>query len=708
MGETAPVPLALPSGEARVLPAGRGTPLRLFLEDRVLLLGEDGRFRETRELPWPRPEAFVLCDWDGDGGTDVLSARPFLHWWRGRKGGLFPLSDQGALLTSRGETLAAPRPWDRSVAALDADGDGRTDLILGGPEGLRIRLQEEEGRVGPSRLLTGPGGGPFRLSRPSSLAAFRGPEGRALLALFRGDPPVLEIYTLERKREEFHLAKVSSWAGPLPGLTLRPGGPGPLAAWKEREGGTFLLAGPAPRILEILPGGKIRPRNGFPLEETSLLRLPGQAYPALIRRRGRTALAAGPGFFRFSGNPPPSPPGPPRFLPLDCLPLGPWREGVLALERGGRLLLVRSTGKASPLPSAPSLLSSSRPALGDLDGDGIQDLAGFPGGGGHLTFWKGLPGGRFAGGKTLEAAPEVLASLPMVLAGSGPGLVLSTLSSREDFFAQVEVKRPGPGPWRPGLLLRFRDAENLLLLQASIPREREPLVYELTLVELLEGERRVLARKTLGFPDGEWHTLAASVVGDRVRAWWDGSYLGGARTALPGPGPAGLFAGKGRVHFRSFKILPPPGSLPAGRRGKPWKDTLLGKRKVLGGSWHLARDIPEPPGGILFARPEGAGPGPALYAADWDQDGDLDLLVGRRGFPLMWLEQVKPLAFRPPRPVRLATGRPLHEGPLLDAPAAAHLDGDGRIDLLVGDGLGRIHWYPGKALLLPPQPREGR
>ncbi len=74
----------------------------------------------------------------------------------------------------------------------------------------------------------------------------------------------------------------------------------------------------------------------------------------------------------------------------------------------------------------------------------------------------------------------------------------------------------------------------------------------------------------------------------------------------------------------------------------------------------------------------------------------------------MWLEQVKPLAFRPPRPVRLATGRPLHEGPLLDAPAAAHLDGDGRIDLLVGDGLGRIHWYPGKALLLPPQPREGR
>ena len=476
-----------------------------------------------------------------------------------------------------------------------------------------------------------------------------------------------------------------------------------MAAWRTAGGRTLLLAGPVPVLLEMGPAS-LRPARKELKEETGELRVPGQAWPLLAEGPGGPRFLAGPGCFFFSGIPPASPPGPPRFPLRPGVPIGPYRGGILFLKPDpkGRAGMLTWKGKEIPPPILPPLLPLSRPALGDLDGDGIPDLAGFPRGGGFLTFWKGKKGGGFASPLVFEVSPEVKAGLPTVLSARGPGLALSLLPQREDFFAQVEVKRPGPGPWKGGLLLRFKNEQNLLRLQVELSPLDPASAFEISLVEIMDGQKRILAKKRAGFPDGGWHTLAASLVGERVRAWWDGGYLAQGKTALPGPAEAGLFAGKGRIHFRQFKLLPPPGSLPGA--GKiSWKDTLLGRRKVLAGSWHLVRDLPEPEGGILYSRPGPRRLGPALFAVDWDGDGDLDLLVGRVGFPLMWIEQARPLEFKPPRAVRLASGKPLHRGPLLDAPAAADLDRDGRPDLLLGDGRGRILWYPGSVIAFPPK-----
>ena len=169
------VPLVLPQGEVRAADADGDGQWDLFLEDRILLQKGDGLFREARGLPWPRPKAFLLCDWDGDGRRDVISTRPLLHWWKGGSKALFPLEDQGALLTEKGEVLRPLPPWDRTAAALDADGNGRLDLVLGGPRGLRLFLHGEKNKARPGPILAGPGGAPSSPAVPPAWRDSRGP-----------------------------------------------------------------------------------------------------------------------------------------------------------------------------------------------------------------------------------------------------------------------------------------------------------------------------------------------------------------------------------------------------------------------------------------------------------------------------------------------------------------------------------------------------
>ena len=704
LGGVRETPLFLPTGRAALADADGDGRWDILLRDRLLLARGERLFQETRDLPWPRPGNFLLCDWDGDGGLDVLSASPVLHWWKGGKRSLFPLSDQGALLDAEGEPLRPHPGWEAALAALDADGDGRLDLVRGGPSGLEILLRDGKGRLRPSGFLLGERGRPLRPERPTSLAGFPHPGGGgACLAFFRGEPPRLALCRLENRKGPFRLRETASFPGPFPGLAYRAFFRGPLAALPRGKKEVLLLAGPAPRLLRW--NGRAFLAAGPALRErTARLTLPGRAYPVLVPRRdGRFELLAGPGCLAFPGSPPGGPLGPPFPEPAPGLPLGGLGKELLLIRPAGTLALKTGAGEFRRLPGRRlRLLPRSRPALGDLDGDGRPDLAGFPGKGGFLQVWPGLPGGGFGPPRALKLSSRIQATLPTVLAAKGPGLALALQKEREDFFLQVEIRRPGPGPWGPGLLLRYRDEENLLLLQVEVPLGERPWGYRITLLETVEGKRRILARKKAGFPDGDWHTLAASLVGRRVRAWWDGEYLAQGRTALGPPGRTGLSAGPGRVHFKGFALLPPPGSPPS-RERPHWKDSLLGRREAIGGSWHLTRDIPEPPGGILFAPADPNLPAPALAAVDWDRDGDLDILVGAAGFPLLWMEKKGPGEYRPARALRLVTGRPLKAGLLLDAPAAADLDSDGRTDLLLGDDEGRIRWFPG-TLFLRPRP----
>jgi hypothetical protein len=129
-----------------------------------------------------------------------------------------------------------------------------------------------------------------------------------------------------------------------------------------------------------------------------------------------------------------------------------------------------------------------------------------------------------------------------------------------------------------------------------------------------------------------------------------------------------------------------------------------GRKDILSGSW---------PGEIYFFRrnPDGTfaagitlkdrhgkalhvGSGSAAFAVDWDGNGTLDLLVGNVLGEVYFIPnegKEKELAFGMPRRLE-AAGQPIKVSGDA-APVAADWDGDGRLDLIVGAEDGSVVWY---------------
>jgi hypothetical protein len=129
-----------------------------------------------------------------------------------------------------------------------------------------------------------------------------------------------------------------------------------------------------------------------------------------------------------------------------------------------------------------------------------------------------------------------------------------------------------------------------------------------------------------------------------------------------------------------------------------------GRRDVISGSW---------PGEIYFFRrkadgtfaagealkdrrgkPINVGSASAAFAVDWDGNGTMDLLVGNVLGELYFIPnegQGKELAFATPRRLE-AAGQPIKVSGDA-APVAADWDGDGRLDLIVGADDGSVVWY---------------
>jgi hypothetical protein len=128
-----------------------------------------------------------------------------------------------------------------------------------------------------------------------------------------------------------------------------------------------------------------------------------------------------------------------------------------------------------------------------------------------------------------------------------------------------------------------------------------------------------------------------------------------------------------------------------------------GRTDMLSGSWpgeiYFFRRRPNgtfsaPETLKINGRPIQVGRATAVAAADWDGDGDVDLVIGNIDGALFWVENKggKKLAFAPPQPLN-AAGRAIKMNGGDAGPFFADWDGDGKLDLLVGSGSGEVQFF---------------
>lgn len=132
-----------------------------------------------------------------------------------------------------------------------------------------------------------------------------------------------------------------------------------------------------------------------------------------------------------------------------------------------------------------------------------------------------------------------------------------------------------------------------------------------------------------------------------------------------------------------------------------------GIRDVITGSWpgelYVFKGTKDGEGAFTYAEPMkltdkdgkdiNTGNASALFATDWDRDGDIDLVVGSiDGW--VWLVPNESgnakLSFGTAVKVE-ADGKPIHEHH--SGPTVADWDGNGTLDLIVGQGDGNVVWY---------------
>ena len=132
-----------------------------------------------------------------------------------------------------------------------------------------------------------------------------------------------------------------------------------------------------------------------------------------------------------------------------------------------------------------------------------------------------------------------------------------------------------------------------------------------------------------------------------------------------------------------------------------------GTNDIITGSWpgqlYLFKGSKDDKGVCTYAKPVqiqdkdgkavNTGKASALFAGDWDRDGDIDLIVGSIDGWVWFVENEsgsKDLTFGKAVKVE-AAGEAIHEHH--SGPTVADWDGNGTLDLVVGQGDGKVVWY---------------
>jgi hypothetical protein len=129
-----------------------------------------------------------------------------------------------------------------------------------------------------------------------------------------------------------------------------------------------------------------------------------------------------------------------------------------------------------------------------------------------------------------------------------------------------------------------------------------------------------------------------------------------------------------------------------------WPGEIYFFRRNADGTFAAGRQLKDRDGKAI-----NVGSGSSAFAVDWDGDGKIDLLVGNVLGEVYFIpnEGGKELTFGKPRRLEM-DGQPLKVNGDA-APVAADWDGDGRLDLIVGAEDGSVVWY--RNVGSPKEPR---